>query len=130
MISHKKEIILLKIYDNYLIAEKLNRLQFLVNNFSIKALDKYNKKINIGNIGNINNLEENENNYTLRSKPGNSEKKQDVVLIKKKKGKLNKNPTTNLNLINENSTNKINSTNNNSVTISKSQNKLLNSQSI
>ena len=87
-------------------AEKLTRLKFLINNFSIKAIDKFDKKINYDTI-NKNNLEENNNNDSLSIKSNNSMKKQNK---KKKKQKMTKNVT-----FKENE-NKINITNNNSLT--------------
>ena len=113
-------------YDNFLLAEKLTRLKFLLNNFSVKAIDNYNKKINYNSLSNKNDFEENDN-YSLASKPSSGLKKKDENLLKKKKSKIQKN--TNIN-INENKDNKINTTNNNSMTISKSQNKLLNTVSV
>ena len=111
-------------YDNFLLAEKLNRLKFLLNNFSVKAIDNYNKKINYNSLSsNKNDLDENDN-YSLTSKRSSGLKKKDENLLKKKKSKLPKNTTVNP------SENKINTTNNNSMTISKSQNKLLNTISV
>ena len=111
-------------YDNFLMAEKLTRLKFLLNNFSVKAIDKFNKRISPGTIANMNDLEENDNNLSIKSKPSSYLKKQNESLSKKKKHKITKNTTTNAN------ENKINTTNNNSLTVTKSQNKLLNTLSV
>ena len=101
-------------YNNYLMGEKLTRLKFLLNNFSVEAIDKFNKKINTETI-NKNNLEENYNNdHSLIIKPRSSSKKQ-IHKIRKIK-----------NIAVKSNENKINITNNNSLTISKSQNKLIN----
>ena len=110
-------------YNNYLIAEKLTRLKFLINNFSISAIDKFNKKINYGSISSKNDLEDND--YSVRSKQG-SVKKPSEIMFKKKKFKSNKNTSSDSNKNN----NKINTTNNNSLTVTKSQNKLINSISV
>ena len=112
-------------YDNFLVAEKLSRLKFIINNFSIKAIDKYNQKINFGTLTSKNDLDENNNNdQSILSKPSFKASNRNSF---KKRGKLSKN----LNNINENNNiNNINKTNNNSLTISKSQNKLLNSVSV
>ena len=111
-------------YDNFSMAEKLTRLKFLLNNFSVKAIDKFNKKISPGTIANMNDLEENDNNLSLNSKHSGSFKKQNENTSKKKKLKITKNSPASAN------ENKINTTNNNSLTVSKSQNKLLNTLSV
>ena len=115
-------------YDNFLMAEKLMRLKFLLNNFSVKAIDKFNKKITYGAL-NKNDLEENDNNLSINSKQSKQSKQSGSLKKqseKRKKQRMTKNTTVNVNA-NEN---KINTTNNNSLTISKSQNKLINTLSV
>ena len=112
-------------YDNFMVAEKLSRLKFVLNNFSIKAIDKYNKKITYGTLNNKNDLDENDNNNnSFQSKPNGSSKKQPES-SKKKKLKISKGTTS----VNKNDSN-LNKTNNNSLTMSKSQNKFLNTLSV
>ena len=112
-------------YDNFMVAEKLSRLKFVLNNFSIKAIDKYNKKITYGTLNNKNDLDENDNNNnSFQSKPNGSSKKQPES-SKKKKPKISKGT----NSVNKNDSN-LNKTNNNSLTMSKSQNKFLNTLSV
>ena len=107
-------------YDNFLVAEKFSRLKFIINNFSIKAIDKFNQKINFGTLTNKNDLDENNNEQSILSKHSLKPNKRNSF---KKRNKLSKN-TNNIN------DNNINKTNNNSLTISKSQNKLLNPSSV
>ena len=87
-------------YDNFSMAEKLTRLKFLLNNFSVKAIDKFNKKITYGVINNNdledidNNNDNNDNNLSLNSKESKQNKqgslKKKKTESKKKKG-INKN---------------------------------------
>ena len=115
-------------YDNFLVSEKLTRLKFVLNNFSIKAIDKYNKRISYGTIMNKNDLGDNDNtNNSFQNKPSGSFNKQQELSSKERKSKINKGITP----MNKNDSNSnINKTNNNSLTISKSQNKLINSLSV
>ena len=113
-------------YNNFLLAERLNRLKFLLNNFSVKEIDKYDQKIKYGTVQNENDFEENDNNNYLSNKPDTSLKKPVENLFKKKKPKISKNTTVS----NNTNENKNNFTNNNSLTITKSQNKLLNTLSV
>ena len=112
-------------YDNFLVAEKLSRLKFVLNNFSTKAIDKFNKKISYGTLTNKNDLGDNENiNNSFQSKPSN---KQPELSSKKKKPKINKGTTS----MNKNDSNlNASKMNNNSLTMSKSQNKLINTLSV
>ena len=112
-------------YDNYLMSEKLTRLKFLMTNFSVKAIDKFNKKITYEAI-NKNDLEENDNNLSINSKQSKQSASLKKQSEKRKKHKITKNTTVNVNAID----NKINTTNNNSLTITKSQNKLINTLSV
>ena len=106
-------------YDNFLVSEKLTRMKFVMNNFSIKAIDKLNQKISYNTIiNNKNELDEEDNNNIS---PSNTLKKQSDNSIKKKKSKVNKLATVNV----ENT-----KTNNISMTNSKSQIKLLNTLSV
>ena len=115
-------------YDNFLVAEKLSRLKFVLNNFSTKAIDKFNKKISYGTLTNKNDLGDNENiNNSFQSKPNGSSNKQPELSSKKKKPKINKGTTA----MNKNDSNlNVSKMNNNSLTMSKSQNKLINTLSV
>ena len=101
--------------DNYIILEKLLQLKFLINNFSVKAIDKYNKKIS--NIS-MSILEENKINQSFISKDSVESKGKKIVNEKKQK---NKNDTVNTNS---------NNITNNSILNSKTQGKLLTTNSI
>ena len=114
-------------YDNYIIIEKLMELKFLINNFSIKAIDKFNKKISYTSID-LNDEKGERSILSIESKPSFNRGKK--ILNEKehdKKPNKNKKSSDNLNA-NNNSTN--NNITNSSVLNSKTQNKLLNTNSV
>ena len=118
-------------HDNFIIVEKLNQLKFLINNFSIKAIDKYNKKISYTSID-LSDDRGDRSILSIESKPSFNKGKK--ILNEKehdrKKNKIkNKNSKDNVNNTNNTSTSN-NNINNNSIVNSKTQNKLLNTNSV
>ena len=111
-------------YDNYIIVEKLTELKFLINNFSIKAIDKFNKKISYTSID-LNDERGDGSLLSIESKPSfNKGKKNYEKEHDKKKVKIkNHHSIENANTTNNNITN-------GSLLNSKTQNKLINTNSV
>ena len=103
--------------DNYIILEKLLQLKFLINNFCVKAIDKYNKKVLNASI---NIIEDNRIDKSIISKDSSNKGKK--ILNEKENKKKHKNSKDNVNITNN--------TTNNSIINSKTQGKLLSTNSI
>ena len=109
--------------DNYIIVEKLMQLKFLINNFSIKAIDKFNKKISYGSIEMLEERGE-KSIVSLDSKPSFHRGKK-IVNEKEHDKKKSKKKSSNDNLNNVS-----NNVTNSSAINTKTQNKLLNTNSV
>jgi hypothetical protein len=97
--------------DNYIIVEKLMQLKFLINNFSIKAIDKFNKKISYGSIEMMEEKGE-KSLVSIESKPSFNKNKKDHEKNKKKSGKdASKNNITNNSTLNTKTQNQLLNTN-------------------
>ena len=111
--------------DNYIILEKLLQLKFLINNFSVMAIDKYNKKIINTSMSIIDEnkieksfISKDSKDNTIGKKITNEKEKEK----NKKKQKMNKKETL--------TNNSINNITNNSIVNSKTQGKLLTTNSV
>ena len=106
-------------HDNYIIIEKLMQLKFLINNFSIKAIDKFNKKISYTSID-LSDDRDQRSIVTLESKPSFNKGKKIFNEKETDKKKLKVKNTIEVN----------NNITNSSAINSKTQNKLLNTNSV
>ena len=111
-------------HDNYIIVEKLIQLKFLINNFSIKAIDKFNKKISYTSID-LSEERGERSILSIESKPSFNKGKKSA---NEKEHDKKKNKNTNANTNNNNISN--NNITNSSILNSKTQNKLLNTNSV
>ena len=114
-------------YDNYIIIEKLMELKFLINNFSIKAIDKYNKKISYTSID-LNEEKGERSILSIESKPSFNKGKK--ILNEKEHDKKKMKIKNSNNNINANNNTNNNNITNSSVLNSRTQNKLLNTNSV
>ena len=108
--------------DNYIIIEKLMQLKFLINNFSIKAIDKFNKKISYTTID-LSEDRDQKSIVTLESKRSFNKGKKIFNEKDNDRKKLKLKNTIEVNNTNNNITNSSNIN-------SKTQNKLLNTNSV
>ena len=110
--------------DNFIIIDKLKKLKYLINNFSVKAIDKYNKKLLYSSIDII---EDNKHDISFKSIKNKSSNK-DIKFINEKDNKINQN-MNNINEISNNNTNYKEITNS-SILNSKTQGQLLKTNTI
>ena len=105
-------------HDNFIVIEKLNQLQFLFNNFSLKAVDKYNKKLNYNAIDLFRDSSQDISNESIISSENKNSKNAKKEEKQKMKQKLNEKT--------------VNNTNNKSTTLlnSKTNNELLNERDV
>ena len=103
-------------HDNYIVMEKLKQLQFLLNNFSLKAIDKFNKKLNTNSIDLNQNLSQDISNENITSLDYKNNK--NTSPDKKINQKLNEKTTLN------------NTNTKSSLFNSKTNNKLINEQNV
>ena len=97
--------------DNYIIVEKLMQLKFLINNFSIKAIDKFNKKISYGSIEMMEERGE-KSIVSIETKPSfNKNKKEHEKNKKKSNNDTSKNNITNTSTLNTKTQNQLLNTN-------------------
>ena len=117
-------------HDNYIIVEKLIQLKFLINNFSIKAIDKFNKKISYTSID-LSEEKGEKSILSIDSKPSFNKGKKIVNEKEHDKKKIkSKNATIKDNINTNNSSTNNNNITNSSCLNSKTQNKLLNTNSV
>ncbi len=109
--------------DNYIIIEKLLQLKFLINNFSVVAIDKYNKKIIKSTMSILD-----DDNKSLVSKEGKDNTIRNKITNEKEKEKNKKKQKNKNNDISNN--NSFNNKTNNSILNSKTQGKLLTTNSV
>jgi len=97
--------------DNYIIVEKLMQLKFLINNFSIKAIDKFNKKISYGSIEMMEEKGE-KSIVSIETKPSFTKNKKEHEKSKKKStNDASKNTITNNSTLNTKTQNQLLNTN-------------------
>jgi hypothetical protein len=116
--------------DNYIILEKLLKLKFLINNFSVMAIDKFNKKITNVSASIIDDNKIDKSFVSKESKDNTIGKK---ITNEKEKEKTKRKKRHHINTsdtLNNTNTNTNNNITNNSLLNTKTQNKLLNTNSI